>query len=246
MTESPRRTPAIETRQRLIAAATRLLVDQGRSALTSRTVSAAAGCQPTAIYRLFGNMDELLDRVAAHGFEEYLRSKQALTVTDDPIADLRRAWDLHIEFGLTRPAFYILMFGEARTGTPAAAGAAAVAQLRQIMTRVGAAGRLRRPLDDATRMMHAGGVGVVLTTIALPPDQRDPALADAMRESLLKAIAIEEPDAAGAEAQALALRETLRHRTPQALSPNESNLLLDWLDRLTQPLEGHFSVAVIG
>lgn len=40
----------------------------------------------------------------------YLAEKrEALALTpDDPVADLYRGWDLHVEFGVQRPAFYTL------------------------------------------------------------------------------------------------------------------------------------------
>ena len=31
----------------------------------------------------------------------------------DPVEDLRRGWDLHVDFGLSPPGFYVLMFGDA-------------------------------------------------------------------------------------------------------------------------------------
>ena len=33
-----------------------------------------------------------------------------------PVDDLRRGWDLHVEFGPTHPSFYALMYGAARPG----------------------------------------------------------------------------------------------------------------------------------
>ncbi|MFE8950226.1 hypothetical protein [Streptomyces sp. NPDC007856] len=55
-----------------------------------------------------------LDAVAAYGFQQYLTEKQTLEETDDPIADLRRSWYLHVGFGLSRPGCYVLTYGEGR------------------------------------------------------------------------------------------------------------------------------------
>ncbi len=44
--------------------------------------------------------------MATYGFESYLAGKHALGETADPVDDLRRGWDLHVEFGLSQPAFY--------------------------------------------------------------------------------------------------------------------------------------------
>jgi hypothetical protein len=58
----------------------------------------------------------VLDAVARYGFETYQRSKTALEQTADPVEDLRTGWDLHVDFGLARPAFYAQIYGEPRPG----------------------------------------------------------------------------------------------------------------------------------
>jgi AcrR family transcriptional regulator len=102
-------------RDRIVEAAAALLAHGGRDAVSTRAVSAAAGVQAPAIYRLFGDKQGLLDAAALHGFQDYLRSKQDNPATDDPVADLRRGWDLHIGFGLAHPALYSLVFGDPRS-----------------------------------------------------------------------------------------------------------------------------------
>ncbi|NED93539.1 helix-turn-helix transcriptional regulator, partial [Streptomyces sp. SID11233] len=44
-------------RERIVAAATELLEESGREAVTTRAVAARAGVQAPAIYRLFGDKD---------------------------------------------------------------------------------------------------------------------------------------------------------------------------------------------
>src|SRR4051794_30638029 len=102
--ETDRSATADSNRDRMIAAATRLLAEGGREAVSTRAVSAAAGVQAPTIYRLFGDKQGLLDAVAAHGFTTYLNSKTNLKPSADPIEDLRSGWDLHVNFGLTNPA----------------------------------------------------------------------------------------------------------------------------------------------
>ena len=116
------RPAAGSTRDRIVAAAAALLAAGGREGVSTRAVSAAAGVQAPAIYRLFGDKQGLLDAVAAHGFTSYLDDKTDLKPGDDPVGDLRAGWDLHIGFGLANPALYSLMYGEPRPGasSPAA------------------------------------------------------------------------------------------------------------------------------
>ncbi|HEX2134255.1 MAG TPA: TetR/AcrR family transcriptional regulator, partial [Actinophytocola sp.] len=142
-----------------------LLDEGGRDAVSTRAVSAAAGVQAPAIYRVFGDKQGLLDAVASHGFETYLRSKTANPVTDDPVADLRRGWDLHVEFGLTNPALYALTYGDQRPGVEPPAARQASAILAGLIHRIAAAGRLRVPEAQAAHLAHAGGRGVTLTLI---------------------------------------------------------------------------------
>ena len=81
-----------DTRERIIAAAIALLSEGGREAVSTRSVSAAAGVQAPTIYRLFGDKQGLLDAVAAHGFAAYLSSKVAHKPGADPVEDLRTGW----------------------------------------------------------------------------------------------------------------------------------------------------------
>jgi AcrR family transcriptional regulator len=97
-------------RQRVVEAAIQLLEREGRDAVTTRAVAVAAGLQPPAIYRLFGDKNGLLDAVAEHGFAVFLASKKVDPEPPDPVEDLREGWNLAVEFGLTNPALYALMF----------------------------------------------------------------------------------------------------------------------------------------
>ncbi len=223
---------AVDTRARILEAAAALLAAEGRDGLSTRAVSAAAGVQPPALYRLFGDKDGLLDAVAAYGFEQYLKSKRAMGSTGDPVEDLRRGWDLHIEFGLSRPEFYVLMYGDARPGRTSPAAREAEAMLRAIVERVAEAGRLRMSVERAVRLTHAAGMGVVLSQIATPEGQRDPELSTTARETVLTRIltGTEKPKGSGLPERAIALRAGLDDTT--ALTEAERTLLAEWLDRI--------------
>jgi len=224
---------AMDTRERILEAAAALLVAEGRDGLSTRAVSAAAGVQPPALYRLFGDKDGLLDAVAAYGFDEYLRSKRELASTGDAVEDLRRGWDLHMEFGLSRPEFYVLMYGDARPGRTSPAAREAEAMLHAIVERVAEAGRLRVSVERAARLVHATGMGVVLTQIATPDGERDSELSVTARETVLARILIDAAEPSGADdlsGRAIALRAGLPGAT--ALTDAERVLLSEWLDRI--------------
>ncbi|WP_431873394.1 TetR/AcrR family transcriptional regulator [Amycolatopsis sacchari] len=224
-------TEAPSTRDRILRVAADLLATDGRDALSTRAVSAAAGVQAPTLYRLFGDKEGLLDAVASYGFESYLADKNAMGHTDDPVADLRRGWDLHVEFGVARPAFYELMYSRNRL-SPAAREAEAI--LRHMVGRVAEAGRLAMSVERAARLVHSSGMGVVFTLNTTPPEQRDPQLSEVTREMVLRTITTDAAPSApgGTPALASALVETLRAQPPESLSPAEHALLTEWLTRL--------------
>src|SRR4051812_30454912 len=103
---TPARAEEIEdpTRARILEAATTLLADGGREALTTRAVATAAGVQAPTIYRIFGDKRGLLDAVADREMARYTAKKKARAPHPDPLEDFRRGWDLNVEFGLAHPA----------------------------------------------------------------------------------------------------------------------------------------------
>nr|BFD87927.1 hypothetical protein StreXyl84_73280 [Streptomyces sp. Xyl84] len=195
-------------RRRIVEAAAGLLVSEGLDATSTRAVAARASVAPPTIFRLFGDKDALLEAVSEYGFETYLRAKAGLPESDDPVDDLRAAWDLHVRFGLSRPAYYTLVYGQARAGRVPRAGQKAVAELQRMVTRVAAAGRLRMSIERAAALVHAAGVGTILTLIGAPPEQRDLRTADAAREMVLAAIST--PAATASPAAATPSRSAAR------------------------------------
>jgi AcrR family transcriptional regulator len=227
------------TRGRLVQAAADLLTEGGREAVSTRAVSAAAGVQAPTLYRLFGDKEGLLDAVAAYGFEQYLQDKHTLGTTDDPVEDLRRGWDAHVDFGLSRPAFYVLMYGDVRPGRVSRAAQDSVELLRGMVARVAAAGHLRMSVERAARLVDAAARGLVMELISAPPQERDLELSAIVRENTLQAIVTPgRPEPGGSAEQgdlpsrAVALRAALDQHPPSSLTEAEQNLLVEWLDRL--------------
>ncbi|MFD5089417.1 TetR/AcrR family transcriptional regulator [Amycolatopsis thailandensis] len=222
----------LTTKDRLVRAAAELLLEGGRDALSTRAVSAAAGVQAPTLYRTFGDKDGLLDAVATYGFQSYLCEKHHLGETEDPVDDLRRGWDLHVEFGLSQPAFYMLMYGEPRVRE---ARQEADAMLRRIVERIAEAGRLRVPVERAAQLVHATGMGVILSLIASPPEERDADLITAAREHVIATITAESLEAASdIPSRAIALKAALEKDPGDALTPAEHAMLAEWLDRVAR------------
>lgn len=220
-------------RERIVSAALELLEAGGQDAVSTRAVSVAADVQSPTIYRHFGDKQGLLDAVAVHGFERYLSGKGFEASSGDPVADLRRGWDLHVEMGLANPALYTLMYGQPRSeAVSSPAARAAFDHLSAVVGRIAEAGRLRVPVPRAAAVVHAAGSGVTLSLIATVPERRDRELSVTTREAVVSAITTERPavEDPGPRAAAVALRAAL----PRAgdLTAAESALLAEWLDRI--------------
>ena len=217
-----------ETRERIVATAAELLAREGREAVTTRAVAAAAGVQAPTIYRLFGDKMGLLDAVTEHGFRVYLADKGVASA--DPVADLRAGWDLHVGFGLTNPGLYALMYGDPRPGTASPAATRATAMLRALVRRIAEAGRLRVAEEQAVHLVHAAACGTVLTLLATASP--DAVLSGLAREAVLAAVISDAPAVAapGPVGAAVALRAALADT--DAVTTGERGLLEEWLDRI--------------
>ncbi|MFG3206727.1 TetR/AcrR family transcriptional regulator [Streptomyces sp. NPDC048192] len=232
----PVRDTADGARRRIIEAAVELLESGGPAAVSTRAVAAAAGMQPPAIYRHFGDKDGLLEAVAEHGYTEFLETKRAHLdpAPKDPVEELRRAWDIVVEFGVSRPELFALM--NRVTGSEAnAAHRAGLEILRDRVRRLAAAGWLRVDEELAAQIIQATGQGAVATWHSTPAERRDPALLAVLRESMISAVTRAEPLVPTAETgpapAARALRAALTGGTG-VLSDAEERLLSEWLTRL--------------
>ena len=222
-----------DTRARIVAAAITLLLRGGRDAVTTRAVADAACVQAPTLYRLFNDMNGLLDAVADHGFSAYLKKKIRL-LGKDPVEDLRTGWDLHVDFGLSNPAIYKLMYCDPHSGTKSPAAANSHRILKEHIRRVAVAGRLRVSEDRAADLVHASGCGTVLTMLSMPEASRDMGMPVIARDAIVAAITTESPvlKKRGPATAAIALNAVLSDAV--SLSNGERTLLAEWLERLAK------------
>ncbi|HZC52153.1 MAG TPA: TetR family transcriptional regulator [Mycobacterium sp.] len=91
MTASQRpRTRDSTTRDMLIDATSRIMVDEGYAAATSRRVAAEAGVKPALVHYYFPTMDELYLDVFRRGAAAYLERQKEALASDRPLHAL---WD---------------------------------------------------------------------------------------------------------------------------------------------------------
>ncbi|MFC5909261.1 TetR/AcrR family transcriptional regulator [Streptacidiphilus monticola] len=223
-------------RRRIVEAAVELLEAGGPDAVSTRAVAAAAGMQPPAIYRLFGDKEGLLEAVAEHGYAQFLESKRAQLDTDptDPVEELRRGWDTVVEFGVRHPELFAVMNRATGRGADLA-HRAGLEILHGRVRRLAAGGWLRVDEELAAQIIRATGQGAVTTWHSTPADRRDPKLLAIMRESMVAAVTRAEPAVPAAESGPAAAAPALLEALPEdggVLTDAEQHLLREWLTRL--------------
>lgn len=113
---APRLAPA-EIVVALIDAATRLLAEEGPSAIKARSVADAAGVSTTAVYYHVGGIPELLQAVADKGFRDLDVAFGALAPHKDPVAELFTMAMATRDVAQSNPHLYDLMFGLSSRGS---------------------------------------------------------------------------------------------------------------------------------
>ncbi|MBP0450533.1 TetR/AcrR family transcriptional regulator [Kitasatospora sp. RG8] len=223
-------------RRRIVEAAVELLENGGPDAVSTRAVAAAAGMQPPAIYRIFGDKEGLLEAVAEHGYAQFLERKRAQLdpAPQHPVEDLRRGWDVVVEFGVSRPELFAVMNRATGPGSDTA-HRSGLEILQGRVRRLAAGGWLRVDEDLAAQIIRATGQGAVATWHSTPADRRNPALLTVLRESMVAAVTRAEPALPAAESGPAAAARALRAALPDVsdvLSDAEQCLLREWLTRL--------------
>ncbi len=225
-------------RDRLLLATAELLTEAGGGPVSTRAICDRAGVKAPTLYHHFGSKQGLVDAVLDYGFAQYVGGGGPGSA--DPIADLRTGWDRHVAFGLAHPSFYVLLHGQVKPGVPCGVTGPELVRLTELCEAAARAGLLRRPPRDAAERLFAANVGVTLSLIAQPERSRDPNLSADLRETVLAAITTGPGPAEGANAAgpsrataAVALRAVLGE-APSGLSPGETALLGELLDRLAR------------
>ncbi|MEV0071302.1 MULTISPECIES: TetR/AcrR family transcriptional regulator [unclassified Amycolatopsis] len=220
-------------KDRLLLAAAQLLDAAAGGPVSTRAICERAGVQAPTLYHHFGSKQGLLDTVVNFGFTQYVESTDKNRADADPVEQIREGWDRHVDYGLTHPAFYVLLYGQIQPGVPCTLTSSAEAMLLELLTHAARQGRLRVTPAEAARQIAAANSGVTLSLIAQPEDARDLAMSHQVRDALLAKLITDEPADAPSTvgALAVALATALDGKSEQ-LTPVEQTMLREWLDRL--------------
>jgi AcrR family transcriptional regulator len=226
---------------RLLHAAAELLATSGGSAVSTRQITQLAGVTAPTLYHHFGDKEGLFDAVVAAGFEEYVAGERDFAPSGQPLEDIRRLWDNHVQFGLNQPELYLVMFGNIRPESRPAIVADAEALMEEMLNKAAVAGQLNVPPKEAARSVLAANVGVTLMLITEKAPERNLELSAMTRDAMIFAVSAEQATDRGPEdtgrssvvVAAIALNAALQASNSDQLSSSELKLFLEWLHRIS-------------
>ncbi|MFP5367825.1 MAG: TetR/AcrR family transcriptional regulator [Actinomycetes bacterium] len=228
-------------KMRLLQAAAELLANSAGAPVSTRQITQRAGVSAPTLYHHFGDKEGLFDAVVSAGFEEYVAGERDFAPSGQPLEDIRRMWDNHVQFGLNQPELYLVMFGNIRPESRPAIVADAEALMEEMLNKAAAAGQLSVQPREAARSILAANVGVTLMLIAEAAADRNLDLSSMTRDAMIFAVSAEPtsgpaPGGAGKSSvvvAAIALNAALQASHSDQLSSSELKLFLEWLHRIS-------------
>ncbi|HEX7389683.1 MAG TPA: TetR/AcrR family transcriptional regulator [Acidiphilium sp.] len=181
----------MDTRAVLLAAALRVLEEEGEARFSTRSVCAIANVTAPTLYHHYGSADGLLSAAITEAFAQFLESKRTAVQSTDPVMALREGWDDYVRFAADRPRLYAVMLGRVLDGATIPAAGQAFALLIERITAIASKGRLALPVEAAADLMWASANAASLLYVtaqlrkAPPPSQ---AVLEQARENALRAI----------------------------------------------------------
>jgi AcrR family transcriptional regulator len=145
----------MDTRATLLAAALKVLEEEGEAQFSTRAVCSLAGVTAPTLYHHYGSAGGLLSAAMAEAFAQFLESKKAADQPPDPVAALRAGWDDYVRFAAARPRLYAAMLERVLQGAQIPAAQQGFALLIERIAAVAELGRLALPVEAAADVMWA-------------------------------------------------------------------------------------------
>lgn len=145
----------MNTRATLLAAALKVLEDEGEAQFSTRTVCGLANVTAPTLYHHYGSADGLLSAAMAEAFSQFLESKKAAVKSPDPVTALREGWDDYVRFAAARPRLYAAMMSRVLSGARIPAAEQAFALLIERIAAIAADGRLALAVAAAADLVWA-------------------------------------------------------------------------------------------
>ncbi|HMM64859.1 MAG TPA: TetR/AcrR family transcriptional regulator [Mesorhizobium sp.] len=161
-------------RSELVAAAHRLVQEEGYEGLTIRKLARRVGYAPMSVYSYFADKQDILLALAEDAFETLARRIEE-NRSDDPVEALKAVMVEYAAFGLGNPDEYRIVFMTEKTKPPPGKTFAEMEQgnpaMKVLVERVEAcvaAGRLKGDPRAIATMLWAVGHGTISLLITFP------------------------------------------------------------------------------
>jgi AcrR family transcriptional regulator len=181
----------MDTHDALLAAALKVLEEDGEAQFSTRNVCALASVTAPTFYYHYGSADKLLSAAIAEAFRQFLESKKAAVKSPDPATALRQGWDNYVRFAAARPRLYAAMFTRFLNGATIPAAEQGFALLVGRIQAIDAEGRLALTVKAAADLVWASANAAALlfvTTRIRKTARPDPAVIDGLREQTMQTI----------------------------------------------------------
>ena len=172
----------MNTRATLLAAALKVLEDEGEARFSTRTVCALANVTAPTLYHHFGNADGLLSAAMVEAFSQFLESKKAAVQSPDPVTALREGWDDYVRFAAARPRLYTAMMSHILNGAQIPAAEQAYALLIERIAAIAADGRLALAVAVAADLVWASATAASLLYVTTQLRNAAPPTPDVLQD----------------------------------------------------------------
>jgi AcrR family transcriptional regulator len=181
----------MDTHDTLLAAALKVLEEDGEARFSTRTVCEIADVTAPTLYHHFVNADGLLSAAIEEAFKQFLESKKAAVTSSEPVTALRQGWDDYVRFAAARPRLYAAMLARVLKGGKIPAAEQAAALLVARIQAIAAVERLALTVEAAADLTwaSANAAAMMFVTAQMRKAARpDPAMIDGLREQTMQTI----------------------------------------------------------
>jgi AcrR family transcriptional regulator len=114
-----------DLRKALLGAALELVREKRSTHFSLRDLAERVGVTQSAIYRHFNDLDDLLSTLCREGFDAFVKiERQIMADSPDPSVRLRALVRLYIQFAISNPAYFRIMFDSGFANRPENVGRA--------------------------------------------------------------------------------------------------------------------------
>lgn len=100
----------LEIKKMILDASMKLFVEEGFESVTIRKIADLIEYSPTTIYLYFKDKNEIFYQLHELGFQKMGEMNSSVAAIQNPLTRLYKMGENYIEFGLTHPEFYDIMF----------------------------------------------------------------------------------------------------------------------------------------